>query len=217
MSIDGNFAIAAGCLENVYIFEYNKTNDAWDKSIQLIPNDIVICENECSGYPSIDIKDNVAIMGVSGNERVYIFEYNSTSQAWNETTTLTVTDSSDANEFAQDIAISLDTTGGIIVVGAPYDSDNGEDSGSVHIFERKENKNNNSNTNNNINNNSEWEKVLKFSASNGGIDCLFSGSVDTVKNSNDKSNSVDPTYQTKKLCDVYCELRSRTILLSWLC
>ena len=51
---------------------------------------------------------------------------------WGQTTKITVTDGAGEDEFGYAIAVSGDA----VVVGARYDDDNGEDSGSAYIFTR---------------------------------------------------------------------------------
>lgn len=86
-AVDGNFAIVAGCLETVFIYEYNTINNSWHQSAQLLSNAIAADEDDYDNcgfvyIPSVDINENVAIIGVNDAafESAYLFEYNSSTR-----------------------------------------------------------------------------------------------------------------------------------------
>ena len=86
------------------------------------------------GY-CVAIDGNTAVVGVpydddSGDDSGSAYVYVRSGSSWSQLTKLTAYDGAAGDQFGYSVDISGDT----IVVGAPYDDDNGSDSGSVHIF-----------------------------------------------------------------------------------
>jgi hypothetical protein len=79
-----------------------------------------------------------------------------------QTKKITASDSAESDQFGYSVAVSGDT----VVVGAPFDNDDGEHSGSAYIFER--------NTGGTANN---WGEVKKLTASDADADDFFGFSV----------------------------------------
>ena len=99
---------------NVYVFEYNKVNKSWTKSSQLFANDGE--EDDCFGS-SVDIDNNRIIVGASRADggggtysgSVYIFEFNSTNNCWDQTAKLTASDGDAFLLFGSSVVLSGST------------------------------------------------------------------------------------------------------------
>ncbi|NIP22421.1 MAG: hypothetical protein GWN67_20180 [Phycisphaerae bacterium] len=88
------------------------------------------------GY-SVSISGDYAIMGASRNDTgsAYIFANDEvTCGQWSQSAKLNASDGAAGDFFGESVSISVDYA----IVGAPYDDDNGNNSGSAYIFHRNE-------------------------------------------------------------------------------
>ena len=140
---------------SVYIYHFNGVS--WDEQ-KLIASD-----GELGDFlgVSVAISQNRVIAGahyhgteMNGAGAAYIYEYN--GSVWEETK-LTASDAAAYDVFGLCVAIDGDTA----VVGARYNDDNGQDSGSIYIFEY---------------NGTDWIET-KITASNGMAGDQFGSSV----------------------------------------
>ncbi|NNF32973.1 MAG: hypothetical protein HKN68_02635 [Saprospiraceae bacterium] len=109
---------------------------------------------------SVSISGNYAVVGASHENSwegaAYVLSKNGT--VWTEMSKITAIDGSSFDEFGTSVAIS----GDIIIVGMPYDNENGSESGSAYIFKRSGN---------------SWTQEAKLLASDGNSQDFFGRSV----------------------------------------
>lgn len=151
VSIDGDYAIIGapndddiftntGC---AYIFQ--RSGDAWLQQKKLLAPDRAA--NDTFGA-SVSISGNYAIVGspfddhtASNCGSAYVFKFNGSD--WEQVAKLVASDPGANDYFGSSVAIN----GDYAIVGAPFDDDNGTDSGAAYIFHR---------------NDSAWEQVAKL-------------------------------------------------------
>ena len=165
VSISGNYAIV-GSNDNdnafnsgsAYIFERN--GDSWTEVAKLKASDGA-SQDEFGN--SVSISGDYVIVGAYYDDdngidsgSAYIFERNGSS--WTEVAKLKASDGAAGDTFGNSVSIS----GDYVIVGAYYDDDGGESSGSAYIFER---------------NSSNWAEVSKLNASEGLSGDQFGNSV----------------------------------------
>ena len=142
VSISGNYAIVGangdddngGSSGSAYIFERD-VGGTWLQEPKLIASDGA--GSDFFGT-SVSISGDYAIVGAyrdddngSGSGSAYIFERDA-GGTWSQGPKLTASDGADWDEFGKAVSIS----GDYAIVGARYDGDNGDYSGSAYIFER---------------------------------------------------------------------------------
>jgi len=142
VSISGDFVVvgASGtsdngvCSGSVYIF-YNN-GSFWTELFKITPSDA--SEGDCFGR-SVCIDGNYLIVASlldddnghhSGS--AYIFHWDGTT--WSEQDKLLASDGTEDDFFGCSVSIS----GDYAIIGAQNDDDNGENSGSVYVFQREE-------------------------------------------------------------------------------
>jgi hypothetical protein len=141
VSISGDYAIVGALYDedngyppsgSAYIFKRDGTN--WNQQVKLTAAD----GNDFDefGY-SVSVSGDYAIVGAQygdGNEvnsgSAYIFKREGTN--WSEQAKLTASDGVSGHHFGNSVSIS----GDYAIVGAPYNDDNGSQSGSAYIFKR---------------------------------------------------------------------------------
>jgi hypothetical protein len=143
---------------SVYIFMKNETS--WFREDKLIPSDGDYSDR--FGY-SVSIHGEYAIIGNhfdddfgSESGSAYIFKYN--DSGWVEEKKLTASDGQKLDLFGSSVDICND----VAIVGAKWDNDNGDNSGSVYIFK---------------NSISGWVEEAKLTSSDGYPSDLFGESV----------------------------------------
>ena len=101
----GNFTIIGSPLDDngllsgsAYIYDYK-----WDKFSKITANDGAKWDR--FGY-SVAMCHNVAVVGSRGDDRVYIFEYNTEMGTWNQTAKLTASDGASNDYFGTSVGIS---------------------------------------------------------------------------------------------------------------
>ncbi|MBN2592970.1 MAG: FG-GAP repeat protein, partial [Sedimentisphaerales bacterium] len=140
VSINGNYAVI-GAIGNddagedagaAYIFI--RSGNDWAQQARLIPSDGAAGDQFGN---SVSIYDGYAVVAAhldadNGAESgsAYIFERE--GQSWAQQAKLTAPDGNSNDFFGQDVSID----GSYVIVGAPYNDDNGYNSGSVYIFRR---------------------------------------------------------------------------------
>ncbi|MEK6676470.1 MAG: FG-GAP repeat protein [Planctomycetota bacterium] len=120
-------AIAPGA---AYIFRWN--GSTWIEEQKLIASDGV--NGDLFGH-AVSLSGNIAMVGARGDDdsgggsgSVYAFHWNGTS--WIQRQKLLASDGANGDAFGEYVALS----GGVVVVGAKGDDDNGPNSGSAYIF-----------------------------------------------------------------------------------
>ena len=121
-----------------YIYQYNTLSDQFEQVAQLKASDGTA--NDRFGR-SVAISNDTAVVGASMDDvydipvagSAYIFEKPGTGWAdSNQTAKLTASDGAVNDYFGTSVAMSGDT----VVVGALYDDDSGDASGSAYIYEK---------------------------------------------------------------------------------
>jgi len=111
---------------SAYVFVRNGT--LWSEQAKLLPSDPG-AHNRFGTSLSLDVEELVA--GTVGVARgAYVFRRSGTS--WSQEVKLVDPLGLYSDRFGTSVAIE----GDVVAVGAPLDDDNGQDSGSVHVFER---------------------------------------------------------------------------------
>ncbi|MGC9444643.1 MAG: FG-GAP repeat protein [Candidatus Methanospirareceae archaeon] len=143
---------------SAYIFK--RDGSSWNEQAKLTASDAAASDRFGS---SVAIAGEYALVGAHGNAdngtdsgSAYIFKWNGIS--WFEQAKLTASDTAAYDHFGLSVAIA----GDYALVGAPYDNDNGIDSGSTYIFKRD---------------GSSWTQQAKLTASDGEADDRFGESV----------------------------------------
>ncbi|MCK5077258.1 MAG: hypothetical protein KAR38_12830, partial [Calditrichia bacterium] len=160
VSISGNFAIVGSMGDSsykgaAYIYKFN--GSGWVQQQKLIANDGTA--GDWFGY-SVSISGNTAIVGTPYQNTsigaAYIFEFNGSN--WTQVQKMTASDGATNDEFGYSVSISRNR----VIVGAEWDNDNGNNSGSAYIFEFD---------------GSSWVQQQKLLANDGAQDDYFGTSV----------------------------------------
>ncbi|MCH8305825.1 MAG: choice-of-anchor D domain-containing protein, partial [Candidatus Marinimicrobia bacterium] len=140
VSISGDYAVVGAYLDDdsgsssgsAYIFK--RTGTTWVQEAKLLPSDGAV--GALFGW-SVSISGDYAVVGANANDdngsnagSAYLFKRTGTS--WAQEAKLLASDGAAFDEFGKSVAIS----GDYAVVGAPFDSDNGTNSGSAYLFNR---------------------------------------------------------------------------------
>ncbi len=139
VSISGDYAIVGSCGENdeagsVYIYELDADTGTWGNEVKITATDAA--DGEFFGY-SVSISGDYCIVGRwqdDGSEdsgSVYIYELDADTGTWGNEVKVTATDGAPADHFGSSVSID----GNYAIVGAWGDDDNGDESGSVYIYE----------------------------------------------------------------------------------
>jgi hypothetical protein len=125
-----------GSTGSVYVFERNHDGaDGWGQVEKLTADDGAI--GDCFGW-SVGINDDTVVVGApydddggNGSGSAYLFKRNGGgADHWGQVEKLTAGDAAQGDYFGRSVAIS----GNTVVVGAPYDDDEGNDAGSTYVF-----------------------------------------------------------------------------------
>lgn len=113
-----------------YVFRFD--GSSWNQEQKLTASDAEMGDNFGS---TVSINGDLCIIGASGNDdngyhsgSAYIFRFDGSS--WSQEQKLTASDANSYDQFGRKVCIRNN----VCVVGAPYDDDNGEDSGAAYIF-----------------------------------------------------------------------------------
>jgi hypothetical protein len=139
VAIDGDYAIIGALWDDTngedsgsaYIFKNQGGN--WIQQQKLVPGEI---EAYDMFGVSVEIQGDYAIIGAkedysythNQNGAVYIYKRN--GETWDKQQIITASDGAMSDAFGYTLSIYDDT----LIVGAPYDDDNGENTGSVYVF-----------------------------------------------------------------------------------
>jgi len=166
VSISGDLAIVGACYDDdkgdysgsAYIFRWDGTS--WSQQQKLTASDGAAYD--FFGY-SVSISGDYAIVGAVRDDNkgyssgsAYIFKRNGTS--WVQQQKLLASDGAAYDFFGYSVSIS----GDFAIVGAVWDNDKGDNSGSAYIFKR---------------NGTSWVQQQKLIASDGAVDDNFGLSV----------------------------------------
>jgi hypothetical protein len=158
VSVSGTTAIVGGYSGSAsgaaYLFELS--DGTWIQVAKLTPSDGAAWDWFGS---SVSVSGTTAIVGAWGNDEngsssgaAYVFE--KSGGIWSEVAKLTATDAAPNDRFGGAVSIF----GTTVIVGAGYDDDQGDDSGSAYVFEQSA---------------GTWRQVAKLTASDGATDSRF--------------------------------------------
>ena len=159
VSVSGNIAIVGAYRSRpggaAYVFEKDESTGSWNETARLTASNAAA--GDSFGY-SVSISDGTAIVGAyrhDGNNgddsgSAYIFEKNDLSGIWSETAILEASDGAANDIFGFSVSVSEN----MAIVGAKFDDDNGENSGSAYVFMKDEST-------------GDWSETAKLSASDG--------------------------------------------------
>ena len=147
VSVSGNTAVVGAPWDDdmgnysgsAYLFERDKSTGFWDEKAKLTASDGEDFDN--FGF-SVSVFGNVAIVGAphhhynDGNYSgfVYVFERDDSTDFWNEKAQLTPSGGAGSDRIGESVSVSGNTA----IVGAPWDDDKGDNSGSVYMYEKAE-------------------------------------------------------------------------------
>ncbi|MBC8374177.1 MAG: PEP-CTERM sorting domain-containing protein [Planctomycetes bacterium] len=161
VSISNNYAIVGAKYNDekgsnsgsAYIYE-RQAGGTWTQKIHLTA--LGGTSEDRFGY-SVSLSGDRAIVGAPSNDSAYIF-VRDTGGTWMQQAQLTASDGG-GTSFGWSVAID----GNHAAIGAIYDEDNGNDSGSAYIFEQDIS--------------GSWTEIAKVTASDGDVEDLFGWSV----------------------------------------
>jgi hypothetical protein len=148
---------------SAYVFRRNQGGvDEWGEVVKLTPSDGAA---EHDFGRSVAVSGDTIVVGADGDDdngddsgAAYVFGRNQGgADRWGEVAKLTASDGVAHDYFGRAAAISGDT----VVVGAPFDDDNGDDSGAAYVYRR------------NQGGLDQWGQVAKLLALDGGADDHF--------------------------------------------
>lgn len=138
VAIDGNTAVIGAYLDDVsgensgsaYVF--TRAGEVWTEQAKLLPGDGAATYH--FGI-SVALDGDTAIIGARGDNNngpgsAYIFTR--TRSVWTQQAKLVPADGADSDQFGYSVAIDGDTA----IIGAHWDDDHGENSGSAYVFTR---------------------------------------------------------------------------------
>ncbi|MCP3920396.1 MAG: hypothetical protein GY711_33125 [bacterium] len=118
-----------------YVFRYDSQSATWSSGLKLEASDGV---SDAFFGTSVSLDGNVALIGARGDDdhgywsgSAYVFRYDEQSQAWSQEDKLTAADAAGSDEFGSAVSVS----GDLAVIGAPWDDDVGNQSGSAYVFQ----------------------------------------------------------------------------------
>ena len=130
---DTDFGTSSGAL---YIFQEDDLSKEWNRTARLVASDGV---PQAQFGKVVTMRNNKLYVGAPGDTgngffagAVYVFERE--NNVWTELDKLVASDTEPTGDsFGESIAVSEDLT--VLVVGAPFDDENGENAGAAYIFE----------------------------------------------------------------------------------
>ncbi|MCX6671916.1 MAG: leucine-rich repeat protein, partial [Euryarchaeota archaeon] len=136
VSLNGGAALIGACADNdngqfsgsVYVF--TRTGTTWTQQQKLLASDGASGDN--FGY-SVFLSGDTALIGApydDNNGSAYVFTRTGTT--WTQQQKLLASDGAAGDRFGCSFAVSGDTA----LIGAKYDGDNGDESGSAYVFTR---------------------------------------------------------------------------------
>ena len=167
--ISGDYAIVGapyddeGVISNsgcAYIFRRNLVDNTWTEVAKLMAPDR--SHDDIFGF-SVSIDGDYAIVGKpfddhTGTDYGSAYVFHRIGDSWEQEAKLVAEDGGTSDYFGNSVAIG----GNYAIIGAPFDDDKGDDSGSAYIFERS---------------GSAWSQVAKLLAGDGSAGDNFGSSV----------------------------------------
>ena len=141
VALDGNSAVIGAYEGGVDVitkagaaYAFAKTDTGWVEQQKLFDGSDP-CSGEDFGW-SVAIKNDTILVGcpydfVNGNMTGSVFEFVRTGLTWVQSDRLTAGDANANDEFGKSVALA----GRHIVIGAPYNYNNGKSSGSAYLFD----------------------------------------------------------------------------------
>ena len=165
VSISGDQAIVgARGSGSAYIFEWDSSKETWSEVAELTASDAAVGDG--FGF-SVSLSGDHAIVGASRNDdagensgSAYIFERDNSSGTWSQVAKLTASDAATNDWFGSAVSISSDHA----IVGAQFNDDDGDYSGSAYIFRRDHSL-------------GTWSQVVKVKASDAAAKSWFGKAV----------------------------------------
>jgi hypothetical protein len=143
VSLSGNFALvgaprhaAVGYQSgSAYVFE--EANGIWSELAKLVPDDANL---QAQFGDAVSLDGSLAVIGAPRDNEpyglaqgaAYVFEHS--SSGWSQVAKLVSNDIGAGDSFGTSVAVA----DGRIIVGAEYDTENGDYSGSAYVFEQTE-------------------------------------------------------------------------------
>jgi hypothetical protein len=141
VALDGNWAVIGAYEGDADIvsgagaaYVFNKTGSNWVEQQKLIDANSPVY-GEDFGW-SVAIKNDTILVGcprehIDGNPAGAVFEFVRTGSTWVQNDRLTAGDADPNDGFGKSVALS----GRHIIIGAPYNFDNGKSTGSAYLFD----------------------------------------------------------------------------------
>ncbi len=122
--------VSVSQLGSAYVF--TRSGDTWTEQAKLNADDSAAGDE--FGF-SVDVAGDVALVGAFrgnpvGNDSGAAYVFSRTGTTWQQQDKLVAGDAASGDLFGQSVSIS----GGSALVGAPFDDDNGQSSGSAYVF-----------------------------------------------------------------------------------
>lgn len=137
VSLDGDTALIGAPFDDengnfsgsVYVF--TRTGNTWIQQVKLLASDGAADDHFGS---SVAISDNTALIGapLDDTSRGSAYIFTRTGTTWTQQAKLISTDGVLYDKFGNSVSLDGDTA----LIGAPFDDDNGDRSGSVYMFTR---------------------------------------------------------------------------------
>ena len=175
VAADGDFIIVGAFLDDdngtdsgrAFVFQYGADGgnpNIWVERDQLLPSDVAAGSQFgasvgiSNGYAVVGAPNAAKTAGTPNSGTAYVFQYDN-SREWNEVQKLTASDAGEGDRFGRAVAID----GDYIVIGSFLDDNNGDESGSVYVYELQ---------------GAAWESVSEaFTPADGAADDQFGRSV----------------------------------------
>ena len=146
---------------SAYVYE-QQVDGTWQQTAKLTADDGAYADFfGCS----VAIADGIAVIGANGDDdngsdsgSVYVYEKQGNG-TWQQIAKLTANDGAESDQFGRSVA----TSGGVAVIGANGDDDNGSDSGSAYVYE--------------LQGDGTWQQTAKLTADDGASGDNFGYSV----------------------------------------
>jgi len=118
-----------------YVYRYDPLSMTWSAPLKLTASDGA--SGDLFGT-SVALGGDVAIIGAPGDDdsgswsgSVYVFRYDIPTQSWSQEAKLVASDGAGGDEFGAAVATSI----GRVLVGSPWDDDQGPASGSAYVYQ----------------------------------------------------------------------------------
>ena len=150
---------------SAYILERNLGgSDNWGERIEITASDAAA--SDFFSFDSVDIGGDTVVIGSpyqdSSKGAVYVFGRDTGgTDNWGQVEKITASDIFAGDKFGKSVSVEGDTA----VVGAPYNDDNGSNSGSAYVFGR------------NTGGTDNWGEIKKLLASDAAVGAFFGNSV----------------------------------------